>query len=100
VLDGADFANARRILVTATGYAENTGMKWVNDEKNSVGRNWGGRPSLVEGIPATVQLPTKGRLKAWALDERGQRREEVPITDGKLQIGPEHRTLWYEIVAE
>jgi hypothetical protein len=100
VLDGADFAAAKKILITATGYTENTGMKWTSEEKNSVGRNWGSRPSLVEGIPASVQLPTKGKLKAWALDERGQRKSEVLVESGTIKIGPEHQTLWYEIVAE
>ncbi|MHA3773287.1 carbohydrate binding domain-containing protein [Verrucomicrobiota bacterium sgz303538] len=100
VLDGADFKTARRVLVTATGYAENSGMQWKNAEKTTVGSNWGKRPSLVEGVSATIKLPNASKLRAWALDERGQRRDEVPLKDGALQIGPEHKTLWYELASE
>nr|MDQ3623966.1 hypothetical protein [Verrucomicrobiota bacterium] len=99
VLDGADFANAKRLLVTATGYTENTGMKW-NAEKSSVGREWGRAPSLVEGVAAKITLPTKTRLKAWALDDRGQRRAELPVQEGAIEIGPGHKTLWYELIVE
>src|SRR5690606_8633175 len=100
VVDGASFEDAKKILITATGYAENTGMKWTNDKKESVGRNWGKRPSLVEGVPAKIVFTGKGNYRAWALDETGQRRVEVPMKDGSLQIGPEHRTLWYEVGVE
>jgi hypothetical protein len=100
VLDGADFATAKKILITATGYAENEGLKWTNEEMISVGRNWGKRPSLVEGVPARIELPGSGKLRAWALDERGQRRAEVSVEGSTIAIGPDHRTLWYEIVRE
>ena len=100
VIDGADFAHARRILITATGAAENTGMKWRDAAKTSVGTDWGKAPSVVEGIAATIQFPNAGKLKAWALDERGYRRGEVPFAEGKLEITPEHKTLWYEVAAE
>ncbi|RYD82686.1 MAG: hypothetical protein EOP84_09050 [Verrucomicrobiaceae bacterium] len=100
VLEGADFKTARRLLITTTGYAENTGMQWKNAEMTSVGKDWGKKPSLVEGVPATVKLPTGGKLRAWALDERGQRRGEIPVNEGALNVGPEHKTLWYEVAVE
>jgi hypothetical protein len=86
-----------RWLVTATGYAENTGMGWKNAEKTTVGRDWGKAPSLVEGIAATITLP--GAVKVWALDERGQRKTEAPVRDGVIEIGPQFQTLWYEVEA-
>ncbi|MEO8350823.1 MAG: hypothetical protein ABI680_03775, partial [Chthoniobacteraceae bacterium] len=97
VMEGQDFAHARRALITAAGAAENTGWKWRGSDKTSVGSDWGTAPSLVEGIKATVQLPRRISLKAWALDEKGQRREEIPMTDGVLVLDPKHRTLWYEV---
>ncbi len=101
VIDGDDFKSARRILITATGRAANTDMKWTSDAHESVGRNWGRAPSLVEGIAAKITLPVSGKkMKAWALDERGQRRDEIPLTNGTLEIGPQYRTLWYEVAAE
>ncbi len=103
LMEGKDLYSPKRILITATGYAENTGMKWKNPEKSSVGRDWGGPPSRVEGIPAEVilPLPTK-KVTLWALDERGQRKAKIPLQsegEGKTRfsIGPEWRTLWYEL---
>lgn len=81
-----------RWLVVACGTAENTGMVWKDATKTSVGRNWGKAPSLVEGVPAKLTFP--GNVEVWALDERGQRRERLPGTE----LGPQHRTIWYEVV--
>jgi hypothetical protein len=96
VLEGADFKTATRILLTAVGTAENTDMRWTSEEKDSVGTHWGHAPSLAEGIAAKITLPSP-TLKAWALDERRQRRAEIPLKDGVLEISPAHRTLWYEL---
>ena len=100
VMKGEDFRSATSVLITATGRAENTGMKWQSSAQDSVGRDWGKAPSLVEGVSAKITLPSERTMKAWALDERGQRKSEVPIKDGTLQIAPEHQTLWYEVAAE
>lgn len=96
-----------RWLITATGYAENTGLKWKNAEKSSVGRDWGTAPSRVEGVPArlTVSRPP-ARVQAWVLDERGQRRQTLPVaseSDGRattITLGPQWQTLWYELRVE
>ena len=102
-MDGASFSTAGSILITATGYAENSSMGWKDKAKTTVGPDWGTGPTLVEGIPCTLTLPVApARLAVWALDERGQRREQVPVTDtgGKasFEIGSRYRTLWYEAV--
>jgi hypothetical protein len=102
VVQGTGFASPGSVLVTATGYAENTGMGWKDAAKTSVGHDWGRRPSLVEGIPATITLPVAARqIRAWSLDDRGQRRGELAAREERghavIAIGPEHRTLWYEI---
>ncbi len=91
------FDSAKHILITATGDIANTDMGWKNAEKTTVGRDWGKAPVLVEGPAAKIELPGGGKFKAWALDERGQRREEIPVVDGKLEIGPQFKTLWYEV---
>ncbi len=103
VLDGEGFKAPARILVTATGYVQNTGMIWKDARHDSVGRDWGHAPALVEGVPATIELPLAAgtTARAWALDGRGQRGKEVPVkaAEGKatMAIGPEFKTLWYEI---
>jgi hypothetical protein len=99
-----------RLLITATGYAENTDMGWKEvpgyPPKSSCGRNWGRPPSLVEGVPASVTLPLPAkRVQAWALDERGQRKNQIPVNadlSGKavIRIGPQWQTLWYEVEAK
>jgi hypothetical protein len=101
VMDGKDFQHARRILITATGLAENTGMKWKDAEKSTVGADWGTAPSLVEGIAAKIELPFIKGAKAWALDTQGQRKTEVPLkrtgAHTQLEISSEQQTLWWEI---
>jgi hypothetical protein len=104
VIDGAAWETARKILITATGYAGNADMRWKDAAKTSVGRNWGNGPSVVEGIPATITLPFSPRGKVWALDPRGQRQAAVPVKMNgdrlTLEIGPAQQTLWYELVSE
>jgi hypothetical protein len=92
----------RHLLITATGYAENSGMRWTSAEKNSVGSDWGKAPSRVEGIPATITLRWRSAgVKAWALDGRGERKSPVDVTVATsgtvIEIGPQYQTLWYEV---
>jgi len=100
--EGESFAGPARALVIATGYAENTGMRWLNEAHTTVGRQWGRAPSRVEGISAAIRLPAPAdRVRAWALDERDQRTAEVAVRAAagraEVHIGPQHRTLWYEL---
>ena len=97
---GDDFHSpGAAILVTATGYVENQGMGW-NAEKTSVGNQWGTGPVQCEGIAFEMTLNTKC-AKAWALDEHGRRGLEIPASQTaeglQFRLGPQYRTLWYEI---
>jgi hypothetical protein len=98
-LDGKPLETAGRILLTAVGSAENQGMVW-NDTRTSVGNKWGTGPTLVNGIAAEVTLPFRVK-SVQALDSRGQPQAAVPVrVEGnttRFTIGPEHRTLWYEL---
>jgi hypothetical protein len=103
-IDGPDFRSPGRILITATGDAGNVGMKWRDAARTTLGTDWGHGPSLVEGIPATIELPAAAaKVKAWPLDEKGQRRSGDPMkvepagSGSRLTIGPEAKTLWYEV---
>jgi hypothetical protein len=101
VVAGESFRSARaRILLTATGYVENTQMGW-NADKTSVGDQWGMGPVLCEGVPFELILKAEG-VKVWALDPRGQRAGEVfpaQTAEGMvLRFGPQYKTLWYEVV--
>ena len=92
-----------RMLVTATGKAENTQMGWKNAEKSSVGKDWGEAPTLAEGVPAKITLPfSAGAVRAWPLNPYGQRGAPMTVSanaDGKavVALGPQYRTLWYEV---
>ena len=107
---GADGC-AARILLAATGLAQNTGARFADEGEaacdarfiSSRGADWGGGPFLVEGVAAKVALPVAAeRTSAWALDGAGRRMREVPVACGEagnavVSIGPEFQTVWYEI---
>ncbi len=100
--EGDSFGGPARVLLVATGYAENTGMAWKDAARTTVGRDWGRAPSLVEVIPAAIILPVEARrVSAWAMDEQGRRGARLTVTPAgdaaTIQIGPPHKTLWYEI---
>jgi hypothetical protein len=49
-------------------------------------------------------MPAK-QAEAWTLDERGQRKTKLAVdldADGHavLVIGPQHKTLWYEVTTK
>lgn len=100
-VDGGGFAAPGRLLVTALGQVENTGQRWRDAGKTTLGRDWGSPPTLAEGIGARITLPVAHeRARAWALDERGNRREEIPVTGdarATVDLNTTYRTLWYEI---
>lgn len=92
-------------LLTATGYAENEGMVWKGDQKESVGNQWGAGPPLVEAIPLRLVWANQvASPKLYALDEHGARKVDlsnrVNLDNGRAEINlmnqPQH--LWYEIV--
>ena len=90
------------MLLAAVGSADNENMSW-NAARTSVGNNWGDGPTRVNGIAAEVALPFRVS-SVHSLDGRGQRQAALPVkVDGntaQFTIGPEHRTLWYEITVE
>lgn len=102
VLKGDRLDQPGRILLAATGKAENTGWDLRKEgERVTVGRRWGDEPILCEGVPVKVTLPIASqRVKVYALDEAGKRKGNVPVGPGEqavVEIGPQYQTLWYEI---
>jgi len=97
-------------LLAASGYMENTGMKFVkygleNDDRYTVNNNWGTGPVLCEGIKMTLVIPlTTGVSHVYALDVSGNRTEELGMNvsgaNTIIGFGPYYKTLWYEIVTE
>ena len=92
------------LLLTVAGAVENTDMGW-NENRTTVGTNWGKAPTLCEAVKGTATLCTDAKhATVYALDGKGKRKGEVPSTlkDGRLtfRMGPEAATLWYEIETE
>lgn len=103
VMEGEGFSGPARVLLTTTGFSENTDMGWLDAAKSSVGANWGRAPSRIEGIRAEITLPLAPEsVRVWSLDGRGERAQEVPVSDAGglayFEIGPQYQTLWYEVV--
>jgi len=90
-------------VLVVTGEVANTGQKWTDSTKSSVGSNWGKSPTLVEVVPMTVTLPAKASgVKVYALDSKGVRKKSVKVkslSDGRSQfkLGSSGTTLWYEV---
>ena len=77
-------------------------LRHLEDDKVTLGGQWGGEPELCEGIAAEVVLPVAAdHVRFYPLDESGQRRPPVPVeAQGDktvLRLGPQHRTVWYEV---
>ncbi len=92
-LDGAAINESRKILVTACGRCENTGMIFSADRR-TVGRNWGGPPVMIEAVTGTVTVPA-GQWRCEALGPDGMPKREVPISNGVLRLSPQYGTMWY-----
>lgn len=89
-------------VIVATGDHENTGQIWKNAQRNSVGRNWGRAPALIEVVPAAITLPVAPwRVAVWALDPNGNRFADIAVEDAqgmaRFRIGDAGPTIWYEI---
>ena len=96
-LDGATIQNSQRILVTACGRCENTGMKFSADRR-TVGRDWGTAPVRIEAVSGQMRLP-EGRWSVHALAPDGSFRAPVPVTYqndvGVIVFSPQYETMWY-----
>lgn len=98
-------------LLAVTGFVCNSGEIIVEPDglpgKVSCSPPDGGAvgkgPVICEGVEAELVLPgLAGRVHCYALDESGNRREEVkvlasPSGEAVIDIGPQYRTVWYEI---
>ncbi|MBM3956717.1 MAG: hypothetical protein FJ313_01530, partial [Gemmatimonadetes bacterium] len=95
-------AESTRLLLTAVGRAENTGMKYNALRRRVIDKGAG--PILVEPITGTVSLKTRQTgVTVRPILPDGTRGEALPTTyeNGVLRfrIGPEARTMYYEVKA-
>jgi hypothetical protein len=92
-LDNKTLRRSQKVLVTACGRCENTGMKFSKDRR-TVGRDWGRAPVQIETVAGTVALP-EGQWKCEALGPDGIPKCKVPISKSILKLSPEYETMWY-----
>ena len=74
----------------------------AGDAISSRGADWGTGKTVCEGVNAVVAFPVRAtRLKAWALDEAGNRKTPLKIEavgdTSRLRLGPDFKTVWYEV---
>lgn len=88
-----------RVLVTATGLMQNTGMniERLDGDKITFGNRWGKEPVLCEGIPIKLEFSGAKSLRCFALDGGGNRQLEVKADENRVELGPQYKTIWYEI---
>jgi hypothetical protein len=103
-IDGAGCDKPGRLLLAASGWEQNRGavLESLGGDRVTLRDRWGDEPVLCEGIAARIVLPVASdRVRFYPLDESGNRRAAVlPASrDGHalLAIGPQYRTLWYEV---
>jgi len=114
-LDGLlPIAEARRLIIVALGYSQNTNQAWTifpdrrlgagpphEGAAVTLGSAWGRPPTLAEGVPARITLRGTHPVRMWRLNGGGQRGKEVPVRvrrgEAVMDIGRRHRTLWYEV---
>lgn len=110
-LDGQPFWGSRKILITACGRCENTGMEFSKDRR-TVGTKWGKAPVRIEPVQGTIELelPREGKYRCQALDAAGLPGKTVEIVSATTQAsGPatatikldaSYGTMWYLITRE
>ncbi len=91
-----------RILLAATGVLQNKNMTIEKIGNKITASNWGTSPVYVEGIPAVITMRSNpDKTKCYALDERGERKQEILVEadngNSKIEISPKHQTIWYEM---
>jgi hypothetical protein len=96
-MDQKNLSDSKKILVTACGRCENTGMKFSAD-RTTVGTNWGIAPVQIEPVSGWVALPA-GAWTAVALKPDGTAGKPaiVETKGGKpvLLLSGEQQTMWY-----
>ena len=97
-LSGEDLNDARLILITAVGRADNTDAQYNEDHTKRISLGHG--PVLIEPINATVRMKSSVRnMRLWSIDTDGAYTGEVPssMTDGirEFKIGEIYPSIYY-----
>jgi hypothetical protein len=111
-LDGAPIAQAERLLLVTGARVANTGMRWLDDSRQSLGDDWGTAPTRIEpvtGMLSLVDLDGAKCVLLQALDGQGQPMGEPrPFVRERAGSGTrfivpltgDPPTLWYSVHVE
>jgi hypothetical protein len=88
-----------KVLLTACGRCENTGMRFSED-RQTVGTNWGSPPVQIQPVEGTLVLPAGNWIRiCHALGPDGMPSDEVHVQreDGKdiIELSAKYKTMWY-----
>lgn len=96
-LDDRPLQESDKILITACGRCENTGMVF-SKERRTVGRQWGRAPVLIEPVTGTVIL-SDDEWEGWSLNPNGKRKQKTSVVtqqgQTRLALSAAHETMWY-----
>jgi hypothetical protein len=111
-LDGAPIAQAGRLLLVTGARVANTGMRWLDDSRQSLGDGWGEAPTRIEPVVGTLSLgglEAARRVVLEPLDGCGQptggvqpfeRQAAEGIEWWELALTGDPPTPWYLIAVE
>jgi hypothetical protein len=99
--DGLPMNESKSILLLAASRSENVNMNW-NDDRTSVGDQWGDGPTQVTGFDAKVRLKgIASPAKVFVLDGTGKRIGEAKAVQGEnaieFDVSATQKSIWYEI---
>jgi len=107
-LDEQPLSRTSQMLLVAVSRVANTGQKWEDNTRTRFGSAWGGPPTRIEPVQATLilkNLEGASRALLQPLDGRGQP-FEIPLQAHRSEEGfvfhlsAEPGTTWYNITIE
>ncbi|MAX26358.1 MAG: hypothetical protein CMJ19_17845 [Phycisphaeraceae bacterium] len=105
--DNKPIDQSQRMILTAAGRMKNTGMEvGPNKAGKTVVLKAGQSPCFVEGLRGQLILKSNiaSKLHVYALDSRGRRLGEVPVSRSgnniKLELTPRWQTIWFEVATQ
>jgi hypothetical protein len=93
------------MLLVTGGRVANTGMRWEDENRRSLGTAWGGAPARHEPVTGTLNLRELGQAQAvrlQALDPCGQATGSArafAFVDGAwvIELATDGASVWYLI---
>ncbi len=106
-LDEKPISEAERMLLVTGARVANTGMRWLDDTRHSLGEHWGEAPTRIEPVSGTLalhKLKSAEEVVLKPLDSCGQPMGEGRSfaqegDDWRVTLPGEPATVWYLIEA-